>query len=105
MLGHVGRLVPDSAAQRLLHVVEVRPQVVDAEGAGEVRLVPPREQLGHVAEVAQPVVDRRGGQHEERLRPHRVVEQVVEPVVARRLDPVVSARPGARDCGSDGPRR
>ena len=47
-------------------------------------------------EVAQPVVDRRRREHEERLRPHRVVEQVVELVVARRLVLVRPrrARPG-----------
>ena len=96
VLGDVGDVVPDASAQRLLHVVEVRAQVVDAEGAGEVRLVAPREQLGHVAEVAQPVVDRRRRQHEERLRPHRVVEQVEELVVARRLDSFVSVAPAPR---------
>ena len=88
--------MPDALAQRLLHVVEVRAQVVDAERAGEVRLVPPREQLGHVPEVAEPVVDRRGREHEERLRPHRVVEQVEEPVVARRFDAFISVAPAAR---------
>ena len=62
----------------------------------EVRLVAPREQLGHVAEVAEPVVDRRRREHEERLRPRRVVEQVVEPVVARRLGPFVSVPPAPR---------
>ena len=63
-----GTSCPTLGAERLLHVVEVGAQVVDAERAGEVRLVAPREELGHVPEVAQPVVDRRGGEHEERLR-------------------------------------
>ena len=62
----------------------------------EVGLVPAGEQLGHVPEVAQPVVDRRGREHEDGLRPLRVVEQVVEPVVAGGLDAVVLAAAPAR---------
>ena len=42
------QVVSDSIAQGLLHLVEVRAQVVDAQRAGEVRLVSAREQLGHV---------------------------------------------------------
>ena len=83
LFGDIGQVVPDPTAQSFLHLVEVRAQVVDAQRAGEVRLVPAREQLGHVPKVAQPVVDRRGGEHEKGLRPLRVVEQVVEAVVAR----------------------
>ena len=62
----------------------------------KVCLVAAGEQLGHVPEVAQPIVDRRRGEHEERLRPHRVVEQVEEPVVARRLGIVHHRRRAAR---------
>src|SRR3990172_8860746 len=46
-----------------------------------------------MAEVAQPVVDRRGGEHEERLRPHRIVKKVVKTVVTRRLDKLVPVPP------------
>jgi hypothetical protein len=78
-LGHVlrdvGQVVPDTTSKRLLHVVEVRPQVVHPEGAAEVRLVAPREEFGHVAEVAQPVVDWRCGKHEECLGSRRVISR------------------------------
>ena len=49
----------------------------------EVGFVSPGEEFGHVPEIAQPIVDRRSREHEERLRAHGAVQQVVEPVVAR----------------------
>ncbi len=93
LFGDIGQVVSDSIAQGLLHLVEVRAQVVDAQRAGEVRLVPAREQLGHVPKVAQPVVDRRGGKHEKGFGPLRVVEQVVEAIVARRLRVLIIVAP------------
>ena len=67
-LGHipsdVGQVVSDRAPEHLLHLVEMRAQVVHPERAGEVGLVASGEQLGHVPEVAQPVVDRCCGKHE-----------------------------------------
>src|SRR5690349_20874248 len=82
---HVWEVVTHSRPQRLLHVIEVRAKVVHTERTPEVLLVATRKELSHVAEVAQSVVDRRRREHEQSLWPHGVVEQVVQPEVARRL--------------------
>ena len=88
-VGHVLRgirgFLADTAAKHLLHPVEVRPQVVHADRAGEPGLVAPGEELGHVPEVAQAVVDGRGRQHEQGLGALRAVQQVEQAVVARRF--------------------
>ena len=98
--GHVLRgirlVLPQTAAKRLFHPVEVRPQVVHADRAREVGLVATGEELGHVAEVAQAVVDGRGRQHEHGLETFRVVEQLEQVVVARRFDSPVGVTPAAR---------
>jgi hypothetical protein len=98
-LGHVARNVdgvyPNAASKPLFQVVEVRAEVVDAEGSAKVRLVLSRKKLRHVAKVTQPVVDRRGSQHKQGLGPRRVVQQVVEPVVTRRSSSVISGASAA----------
>ncbi|MGH8587849.1 MAG: hypothetical protein ACREXX_00485, partial [Gammaproteobacteria bacterium] len=90
MAGDISDFVANCVAKRLLHVVEVRSQIVYAEGPAEVRLVAPCEELGHVADVAQPVVDGSCGQHVERLQSGRVPEKLIELVVTRRIALVVA---------------
>src|SRR6185312_2867413 len=77
-------------AKRFLHIIEVCSQTINTESRTKIRLVAPGEELGQVAEVAQPVVDGRRGQHEERLRPRRIIQEVIEPIVARRLDSFIN---------------
>ena len=98
--GHVLRgvrvVLPHPAAKRLFHLVEVRPQVVHADRAREVGLVATCKELGHVAEVAQAVVDGGGRQHDHCLGAFRVVEQLEQAVVARRIDSPVRVTRAAR---------
>ena len=80
---------PHPLAQRLFHLVEVRPQVVHAYRARKVLLVAAGEEFGHVAEVTQAVVDRGGGEHEHRLGTLGIVQKIEHAIVARWLDPPV----------------
>jgi hypothetical protein len=82
VLPDVEHVLAERPPQGLLHVVEVGPQVVDAQGACEIRFISSSEEFGHVPEITQPVVDRRGSEHVERLGPDGAVKKVVESVVA-----------------------
>ena len=88
--------LPTRLLKSLFHRVEMRLQVVNAQRPRKISLIPARKQLGHVPEVAQTVVDRSRCKHEERLRPDRLVEQIVKLVVARRLNALVGVPPATR---------
>ena len=96
VLGGISHVLPHAAPKSPFHLVEVRAQVVHADGAREVGLVATGEELGHVAEVAQAVVDGCGRQHVHGLGAFRVVEQLKQAVVARRFDSPFGVTPTAR---------